>query len=294
MTFFAILISLLLERMFLPLHTYRRFDWFADMAGWIRRQTGKFCGGPCAVLLVMLPVPLLVILLTSLLDGLLFNLFTLLFGIAVLFLCLGPRDMDTQVTAMTDALYADDMEEMRKVAVEVVDGELAEDNRSLARQLVEAMLLAGNERVIAILFWFVVLGPVGAVLFRLSSELRLASRGDEDAEYSKYADRLHAILAWLPSRLCALGYAVTGSFVDALHNWQQNTVVSGENWMDTVDAVVLSAGLGALQFSEDDDSEYTQEDLQQQLKAGMALVWRMVVMWVSVIALMTLSGWGLG
>jgi membrane protein required for beta-lactamase induction len=280
--------------MFLPLHTYRRFDWFADMAGWIRRQTGKLCGGPCAVLLVVLPVPLLVILITSLLDGLVFNLFTLVFGTLVLFLSLGPRDLDTQVTVMTDAIDADNMEEMRTEAADIVGGEPAEDNRSLARQLIEAMLLAGNERVIAILFWFVILGPVGAVLFRLSSELRIASQGDEDVEYSKYADRLHAILAWLPSRLCALGYAVTGSFVDALHNWQQNTVVSGDNWMDTVDAVVLSAGLGALQFSQDDDAEYSQEDLQQQLKAGMALVWRMIVMWISVIALMTLSGWGLG
>jgi membrane protein required for beta-lactamase induction len=294
MTFFAILISLLLERMFLPLHTYRRFDWFTDMAGWIRRQTCKACGGPFAVLLVILPVPLLIILVGELLDGIFFDFFTLLFGIAVLFLSLGPKDLDTQVTAITDAVDNDNTDDMRTAAAELLNAEPAEDNRSLAQQLVESMLLAGNERTVAILFWFTLLGPVGAALYRLSSELRVASRGDEDVEYSKYADRLHAILAWMPSRLSALGYAVTGSFVDALHNWQQNTSVAGEDWMDTVDSVVLSAGIGALQLHEEDEGEFSAEDLQQQIKGAMALIWRTIVMWVVVVALMTLSGWGLG
>ena len=77
-----------------------------------------------------------------------------------------------------------------------------------------AILHIANERIFATIFWFVVLGPFGAMLYRLISELSKQIDFDELAEFSKF---IHAIMAWIPARMLAAGYALTGNFDGAYH-----------------------------------------------------------------------------
>ena len=56
MTFFAVLLSLLIERLFQPVQAYRRFEWFDHYAGWLGgRLDSKLWDGPPGVLAVILP-----------------------------------------------------------------------------------------------------------------------------------------------------------------------------------------------------------------------------------------------
>lgn len=72
----------------------------------------------------------------------------------------------------------------------------------------------------AVLFWFVALGPAGAVLYCVVRET--ADDSDETvqriAPSNKIAKILH-ILDWLPARICSAGYLLIGNFNKAASIW---------------------------------------------------------------------------
>jgi AmpE protein len=72
----------------------------------------------------------------------------------------------------------------------------------------------------AVLFWFVCLGPAGAVLYCMTRE----SVDDDDeaiAEILPPAElqKLLHILDWLPARICSAGYLLIGNFSKAASIW---------------------------------------------------------------------------
>jgi len=134
--------------------------------------------------------------------------------------------------------------------------------------------------------------------------LRLTGKEHPASEFAQAAQRLHAILDWIPARLVAVGYAVSGSFVDAIGNWR-GSVGKTEKWEESSVQVLLASGMGALHLDAESLREAPQDndvqggrkpgaaDVQAEIahiKAAQALVWRTLVAWVVIIALMTLAG----
>jgi len=175
---------------------------------------------------------------------------------------------------------------------------LPEDSFSRTRTLTDCLLIQTHEQLLAILFWFVVLGPMGAALYRLTIELQQAGQrsgettGTNNAEFHIAVTRLHYLLAWIPSRLTALSYAVMGSFVHALHAWQNTPLEKTNTDEDTnpqSHRLLLRIGQAALQF----DNHPPQDDSQHNdaIRETLELCGRSLVAWVTVLALMTLAGW---
>jgi len=293
MTFFAVLLSLLIERLFQPVQAYRRFEWFEHYATWLGGRLGsKLWDGPPGVLAVILPVPLLLLLISSLLHGVFFDLFQMIFGVVILFLCLGPKDLDAQVQAFINAWEASPDAGAREEAAAIIGAEAPDDNGKLIDALQDAIMIQGNERIMAVVFWFAVLGPMGAVLYRFACIMAGQPPAEGKTAYATAAQRLHDILAWIPSRLCILGYAITGSFVDAIHAWREVSHEEG-NWQTEVYGGMVAAGRAAMQLERPETKEggFDREIAIERIKASVALVWRTVITWLAVLALMMLSGW---
>lgn len=296
MILFAILISLFLERGFAHLTAYRRFDWFESFSALMRKRIGEFGAvGEIALLAVLLPPVLLVAFADSVLRDVLFNLPALLFYTAVMFLSLGPRDLEQQVQSLLDAWDRDEDEKLVSEAGVLLGEAPPREPHSLQRALSEAILIQANERVTAILFWFVLLGPLGAVLFRLNCHLKnmpLAD-GETAGPFQNAAARLHDILSYVPAHLTALGYALAGSFVDAFHHWRSAAEHWRGDWRAAVEGTLVSGGLGAVQFQfeQEQDLEIDKFAFDHHLRALLGLIWRTLIVWVVVIALLTMVGW---
>src|SRR5690606_33381319 len=149
--------------------------WFEAWLDWLdaRLDASGAWHGRYGVALALLPPLLLVALVQWLLQGLMFGLPGLLFAVAVLFHAWGPRDLDRDVEDVLDASDADG----RRAAAARLWPAARRDAVSLRpAALVGAVFKASLRRWFGVLFWFLLLGAVGALAYRL---LAVA---DEDAE----------------------------------------------------------------------------------------------------------------
>jgi membrane protein required for beta-lactamase induction len=285
MALIAILISLLLERLLGSMAELRRFDWFHTYYRWVAAQLSrvKQLNGPSGILLLLLPLVIPVALIAHYLSGL-WLLFGLAFSVLTLLYCFGPRDLEAEVEAFVDARVRDDEESACWHATELLGGEELNSSAGVTKRIMENIFIEANERLLAIVFWFVVLGPGGALLYRLSWLIQ-QQQGDKDDDLYEAGVRLHLLLSWLPARLCAIAYALAGSFVESIHGWRG----ADGGWEESSRNTLTASGFGALRIDPgdiEDDSHATEPVVE-----SMALVRRAVLVFLSLIALFTLAGW---
>lgn len=295
MTLITVLISLVLERFLAHAEHWREPGWFERMAATVQRRwlgASLWDGAPGVVLLIV-PVVLGVLVLQALLGAVLFGLPGFVFNVLVLLYCLGPRALDPQVEALTMALESGDEETARREAGELL-GEEPPAGAALSRTVTDALLVRANERLFGVLFWFVLLGAVGAALYRAAWVLkeRSAREGHLAAGTAEAARRLQWILDWIPSRLLAGTYALTGSFDDALAGWRAYHDRWRERFPDSNLGLLVATGNGALRLEIEESAAAAEAELgTDPIHSAMGLIWRSLIVWLTVLALVTLAGW---
>ncbi|HEU0219341.1 MAG TPA: adenosylcobinamide-phosphate synthase CbiB [Gallionella sp.] len=231
-------------------------------------------------------------------------LFGTLFSIAVLYFAIAPRSLREHAERVATAFSVGDLPAARQAAGMMVSRDTRQLNESgISRAAVESVLENGNDAIFAALFWFVLAGAPGVLLYRLSNTLD-AMWGYRNARYNYFgwaAARLDDVLNFIPARLTALSYALLGHTRSALSCWRQQAAA----WESPNAGPVMAAGAGALRVRLGGAAIYHGE-LEQRppLGCGMAagaaditravrLVRHTLYVWLIVIALGTLlvSGW---
>lgn len=320
MSLLAILISLALEKFLPALNGLRNLNWVAHYQQWIHARLAhhpKWHGIPSLLIIILLPVIGTAAIQYFLND--LLALFSFLFSVIVLTYCLGPEDEHRRVSNYLDAIEDENRSDKDNIQADLTEilhaGGVASDATTMEdethiNRLIESVLIITHDRMLAILFWFVVLGPMGAVLYRLTlALLHYEQRSEIDNnefadDFSNAVKRLHHLLSWIPSHLTALSYAVMGSFVHSLHAWQnrpsedttettehhakENTDAISNRTDDTIadnHRLLLLIGKAALQF----DTQPPQDN--NAVRETLGLCGRSLVAWITILAIMTLAGW---
>ena len=291
MSLIAILLGLLAESFWSGVELLRRYDWFDRYVEAIlpRLEKTQLPEGPLTVLVVVIPLVFVVWLAEAMLAGV-WTGFAYLFGIAVLIFCLGPQDLNRQAQEYLDALEREDEEEAKRLACEILGYDCDEDDAPMqtAENLREAILTQVVDRLLGVFFWFVILGPLGAALFRVSHLLQQHTVNGTDA-FAKTSERLYQIVFWLPARLCVIGYALAGNFVDTMSYWNS----PADLWQRESRDFLVASGVGSLR----QDMRFTSEkwleeqDMSIGVSHALALIKRTVIVWIVVLALLTLAGW---
>ncbi|MEE8429053.1 MAG: regulatory signaling modulator protein AmpE [Gammaproteobacteria bacterium] len=286
MTLVAILISLLLDRLLGQLPDWRRYRFLASFARWVYElPRPDILHGVFGVLITLFPLLLVITLLQAWLDEGILHVPGLIVATTVLLYCLGPRDLDRDVDGFRTAHNSGDDELIKIAAGHVVAGHVPESEQERNRAVTDAVFAEANERMFAVLFWFSVLGPVGAVLFRSASVLRNSTGTGDWGEYHPAAALLHDILAWVPARLLALCFGLSGHFDGAIHAWRNMDDEEPSGFVHGGAEFLVKIGNGALDLQPNEGVEL------KEVTVAMGLVWRSIVIWVVVIALLTLAGW---
>ena len=285
MTLITILICIGLEHFFGTLERLRDLSWLQRYADWLHTRLGYLPAWDGSFgLLTTLAAPLFVIIAFL---GFLYHhapLLAFVGGVGCLLYTLGPRDLNLQIETYKKAVASGDAAAIDQAVVALTGEGGAQLGDFRTQTAMEAILVAANERYFAVCFWFGVLGPLGALLYRFNAELRRISSA-RSMGFTETAVRLHAILDWVPSRLFALGFALGGSLTHSLEAWKfKQTLNLFEN-----ESVIKSAGLGALLFDQPGQSLAPEAECSWVDEAR-GLAARTFLVWFTVLALMTLAG----
>jgi len=299
MKLLALLIGLIVERLATQLFHLRRLRWLDRAIDSGFRVGERFANWPAVIpvvfLMIMLVLPVLLVRF-GLGDELWFGFPYLLLAIIILFFSLGPKDIGEDVAEYCRAIEEDDSERIEETAKSLIEGDVPADAKERIRKVEESVCVQANNRLFAVVFWFVLLGPVGAWAYRVIDLIRRRAvfnglRDDESTDNAVLAaaEMVHGWLAWIPARLTAIGYAMSGSFDGALSAWR--TAQKGERLPPHQHSEQLLArvGVGALAL-QDADGESISERGVRGAKAANGLVIRLFIIWAAVISLMTLYG----
>jgi len=291
-----ILLALVLDRWLPERGGFRLWVWYSDWAESIEQRFngGLRSHGIFAVLLAIAPI-LVTIFLANLILWQIAGALTFLFSVAVLYLCVDLYRLGAVAQAVAAALENDDVAQAAARLKDLTGKDTVETTGAgVAHATVEAVLKQGNKLVMAPIFWFLLLGPLGAMLQRLASVLdRLwAHHTARYAEFGWAAARLDDLLCWIPARITAISYAIMGSFEDALHCWRRQAGM----WSGLSSGPLLASGMGALHLDTCEDGEkdaYGNMAIDPatlpdagDVRRAVALVWRVMLFWLAVGLLM--------
>lgn len=304
-TLFSVVVALVLGHLAPSLAAAVRDDgWYRALLRWLDRRFREdgFWRGPWGLLLALVPVALVVGCVQWLLDGAVFGLPALLFGVAVVFYAWGPRDLDADVAAAVEAADSAERAEALARLRPAAAASAADVGDEVGRVFVGAL-----RRWFGVLFWFVVLGAVGALLYRLV----VIAAEDEPALYLPEgtvsgARRLLVLLDWPVVQLMTLSLALVGNFDVVVSAWKS----AGAADLGAGTHVLAAAGRASVRRELDEAAEEAAEEaalagdgadasmasaldapLAAAMRDAMSLVWRVLLAWLALLALFVVAGW---
>ncbi|MBS0609915.1 MAG: CobD/CbiB family protein [Proteobacteria bacterium] len=247
----------------------------------------------------------------------------LAWNVAVLYITLGFRQFSHHFTGIRDALEEGDAAEARARLARWRQVDASELPRSeIVRHVIEYSVISAHRHVFGVLAWYSVLaalglGPTGAVLYRMAefvarywgARSRAVTAHPPSASLQRVSEYAWMVIDWLPARLTALSFAAVGSFEEAIEGWRFHA----QRFPNDNDGVILAATAGAINVRlggealqsrgdaaqspglevdadiGDSDSTPGREPEVGHLRSVVGLVWRSVVVWMLLLALLTLA-----
>lgn len=273
------------------LHWQPRLAHWRNDAGFRRwvAQLSDTTGTGRVVLALLLPLVLCALAIWLLHFLPLADLLRLAFALAVLLFCFGPHafeaDLETILAAPDGA--------SREAAAQAL-GEDGEHVPWRASEVGEAIVYAALRRRFGVLFWFFLLGPLGALLYRLARALGHDDSLRLDGEARTGARHLANALDWLPAQLLVFTLALVGHWdavIGAWRRWHQQTLPNG--WYREGPGFLGAAARADIQVDIEGGEGYAEErsDPLLELRRLRSALLRALLAWLTVVALIVIGGW---
>lgn len=222
----------------------------------------------------------------------------------ILYFCLGLRSLRDHNLPIAAALAQGDLPQARLLTARIVSRDTANASESdLTKASTESLLENGNDAVFGTLFWFMLAGAPGALLFRLANTLDAmwGYRNERLRDFGCTAARIDDALNLIPARLTALSYVMLAQGLTAKRRAWQCWRTQAPAWSSPNAGPVMASGAGALGIQLGGAAVYDGEIEQRPpLGAGRAasggdiarawqLVARTTMLWLLCTALLALA-----
>jgi membrane protein required for beta-lactamase induction len=284
MTLIFILIALGLDFFLGGIERYRNYSWFVALFYFMEKRLAhyKIWDGTFG-LLSLLAVPTLglvgIIFALDHWSSILEGVFTLL----ILIYCLAPEALDDRLDHLVSSIDEEDADNISSLSDEIIDVSVIEPEDGNEIAIIKSALVEAHKRSFAVIFWFLILGVVGALLYRLVDELD-KELNEIRGGFADSTNLLLNILEWPSSRIMVIGLALAGHLGDAFSGWKKSEQLS----FDVNNQVLKDAGIGALQYIPEVD--VAGREKSYWIDEVKSLINRTLIICLAVLGIMTLSG----
>jgi AmpE protein len=290
MTIIAILLAFGLCHFIRELGKLRNSQWLTAWVTFANDAFERLPGWAGALGFLVIPaVPLiLLVLINRALMSAMGVTGSFLLALVVLIYTFGPRDLDTDVA---DILESDDEAERRE-ALETLLGQPApEDEDQCRARAVESVFREALRRWFGVIFWFAVLGIVGAFLYRLVDWLVAGDRPLSEEQKGLFR-RLQQIMDWPAAQLMTLSLAIATDFDSVFSAWKKYHDEQGHGLFEGDNGFLLASARSIVLTGHAARDGYADqlEGPMLGLQQAMDLTWRLLGVWLTVLALLLLVG----
>ena len=290
MTIIAILLAFALCHFVRELGRFRQNQWLKSWINFSNNAFGKLPGWQDVLgFLVIIAVPVLLLLLIyQLLYTVLGSTGVFLLAIVVLVYTYGPKDLDTEVAAIIES---EDEESRQEALGKFLRGPVPEDHDECRAQAVESVFREALRRWFGIIFWFAVLGIVGAFLYRLVDWLVSGDYPLTDGQKGLFI-RLRQIMDWPAAQLMTLSLAIATDFDSVFVAWKQYHDEQGHGLFEGDNGFLLASARSIVLTGHAARDGYADqlEGPMIGLQQAMDLAWRILGVWMTALALLLLIG----
>jgi adenosylcobinamide-phosphate synthase len=236
------------------------------------------------------------------------------FNVLIVYLTLGFRHYSHYFTSIQIALSRGDEPAARNLLAEWARIDtVGMETSEVVRLAVERSLITTHRNVFGVFFWFLMLGPAGAVMYRVGEYLARAWNEPEHMRseaFGQFAAKAFYWIDWVPVRLTAIAFAVVGNFEDAVYAWRN----FAHRWTDEARGIILAAGGGAMGVRLGTPNENASKPLPadaatvdltdaepevlpgeepsaRALQSTVGLVWRALLLWMVLLLLLSSAVW---
>jgi adenosylcobinamide-phosphate synthase len=227
-------------------------------------------------------------------------LLAFLFGVGVLYLVIRFSQFERRAEQIVAALRDQNIDLARDEfkGWEGVDAD-SYTNEQLSRVSIETALKRSHHGLFGPIIWFAILGPAGAVLYRLTYLLKVEWHPEDDNAFNHLAEQIFELVDWLPARVTAICFAIVGDFEDAIYCWR----TQASTWPNKALGIILASGGGALGVKLGEPLPYKGviffrpelglgDDADADgLQSAIGLVWRVLFLMVGLLLLLNFAHW---
>lgn len=300
-----ILLALILDDLLGEPRRFHPLVGFGFFANWLEKKLNKpianhyfsiFCGAFAWCIAVA--IPLIIIALIGYLFLSIHWIASCVFSIIILYLTIGFNSLFLHVDAVTKALENNNIEEARQALSFIVSRQTHElSEEEIISATLETLLENSHDALFASLFWFIVAGPLGAVLHRLSNTLDAmwGYKSTRFLYFGKMAARSDDVLGFISAQLTALTFCMLRFSKSAFVCW----FTQGLYWKSINAGSVMASGAGALNITFTSYVNYGEGKVKrkalgcgrlaqlQDINAAKKLIFQALLLWLMTILLLT-------
>jgi AmpE protein len=294
MIFFSILIVLAFIQLQGSGKSLQRDDWLKE---WAKFLSEKIPHEPPRLAVIIIVPVLIVALLDTVFADVMFGLLSLILYVAMLIYSLGRGEFNESIDNYLMSWRAGNFESAYEKAERIGDFQQTDsisDSQGLHDRVRAAILYEGYQRWFAVVFWFLILGPAGALAYRicyLTARLDVypqqAGSASLDDTIQQQAHQWVHYLDWLPARFLAAAFCLTGKFESAV-DCCISQLTDNKPAAEFIDDCAVAALHDDVRVRLSSEEDLAIEQGERDILAVQSLLSRSVICWLVAIALLQL------
>ncbi len=237
---------------------YRQFKWFKSWSQWLPNKINFAMREVIVILTITIPIFIIHIVMYGLFSS---HIGGLIVSVLILAFCIGPKSLDEDVNSG----------EIHK--------RLGLRKNANISKLIKTMTYTSMRRWFGVFFWYIVLGIVGALMYRLSERLNIFT--DKNHETKPVVEKLNKILNYPVAWVMVVSLAIASDFERIYKKCKPYFTLDNINELD--DSFLYEATDFAVENCELDSSEK-----QEVEKVTLSVLKRMLIVWLSFVAILVI------